>query len=301
MTTEQLQYFLIAAKHLNFSTTAKELYVTQPAISHQIASLEKELGTQLFVRSTRKVRLTKSGELFLEDAKRILDLAESAKTRINLADNSSDLSLSIAYLLSPCQSFLPKIVLEFHKQYPQVEVHLTRMDAHEITNDMKHSNRDLYFSLTRDFLANPKYAYKDIFTDTFCLICSNEHPCVSTPKIDFDKLASERFLILDPEIAPYMTKQIQEIWHSYKFVPHTIRKFSTMEEILFEAEAGMGISILPLKNKFFTPSTLVYLPLSGNHCQTVMGVAWLHHTDNPAISWFLETMDQVKAGHPEWF
>lgn len=301
MTTEQLRYFIITAKHLNFSAAAKELYVTQPAVSHQISSLEKELGTKLFHRSTRRISLTKSGELFLEDAKRMLDMEETARERILLADDSFELSLSIAYLLAPCQSFLPKLLRQFHRQYPQVNISLTRMDAHNISDAMPQEHYDLFFSLTRDLHSQAEYAYRTIFTDTYCLICASDHPCANTQKIDFDKLASETFLLLDSNVGPFMVKQILQVCHSVNFRPRMIRSLNSMDEILFATEAGLGITILPSKNKAYYPSALVYRPLSGPYSQASIGVAWRHNADNPAISWFLDLLDQLQREHPEWF
>ena len=110
MNTTQLKYFLSAAKHLSFSETAKEFYMTQPAISHQISDLEQELGTKLFNRTARGVSLTKSGEIFLDDAKRFLDLEYFSRERLRNAQVLKDDHLSIAYLASPCKYFLPKVI-----------------------------------------------------------------------------------------------------------------------------------------------------------------------------------------------
>ncbi|MEI3339433.1 MAG: LysR family transcriptional regulator [Eubacterium sp.] len=149
MTSEQLHYFLSVAKYLNFTEAAKDFYVTQPAISRQISELERELGARLFYRSTRNVSLTKSGELFLEDAKRFLALEESAKERIRLADSSTKLSLKIAYLLSPCKSFLPELVNRFHSLFPQVDLSLLRKDAQGITESIPRLGvRPVFFSDT---------------------------------------------------------------------------------------------------------------------------------------------------------
>ena len=300
MNTEQLRHFVITAKHLSFSEAAKELYMTQPAISHQISALEKELGTKLFHRSTRKVMLTKSGELFLEDAKRMLDMEEAAKERIQLTDSTSEMTLSIAYLLAPCQSFLPAVIHQFHRQYPQVNISLTRMDAHNISDAMPRENFDLYFSLTRDFEQQTRYAYKTIFSDTFCLICQNDHPCATAVKIDFDKIASEPFFMLNPDIGPFMAKQTLQICRANNFQPQLIRYMDSMEEILFAVESGLGITILPSKNKTFYPSSLVYIPLDGINAQLSIGAAWMHNADRPAAAWFLDLLDQMLEEHPEW-
>lgn len=69
MNTFQISCFLAVAEHLNFARAAEQLHVTQPAVTQQIHSLEKELGVSLFARTTRSVRLTQEGRLFLQDAR----------------------------------------------------------------------------------------------------------------------------------------------------------------------------------------------------------------------------------------
>ena len=89
MNTEQLRYFVSVARYRNFTETAREFYVTQPAVTHQISALEREVGARLFLRTTRNVSLTRAGELFLEDAKRILDQEERALGRLRQLESSA--------------------------------------------------------------------------------------------------------------------------------------------------------------------------------------------------------------------
>ena len=79
--TFQLACFLSVAENLSFARAAEQLHVTQPAVTHQIKVLEQELATDLFHRSTRSVALTRNGQLFLEDARQILELERQAKSR----------------------------------------------------------------------------------------------------------------------------------------------------------------------------------------------------------------------------
>lgn len=72
MNTTQLRCFLSVAEYLSFARAAEQLNMTQPAITHQISSLEKELDTKLFVRTTRSVTLTGAGQTFLNDANNII-------------------------------------------------------------------------------------------------------------------------------------------------------------------------------------------------------------------------------------
>ena len=99
MELKQLVYFLAVAKHLNFSRAAEELYVSQPVLSYQIAELERELGTKLFVRSRRAITLTLSGERLLEPARRTLEGAEEIRelSRRRLTPNGWFDRLDIAF------------------------------------------------------------------------------------------------------------------------------------------------------------------------------------------------------------
>ena len=83
MNTVQLECFVSVAEHLNFSRASESLHVSQPAVSHQIQTLENELGVKLFKRTSKSVELTEEGMLFLADARYILKTTFEAKERLS--------------------------------------------------------------------------------------------------------------------------------------------------------------------------------------------------------------------------
>lgn len=87
MNTIQLECFIAVAEHLNFSRASEELKITQPAVSHQIRTLEEELDVKLFKRTSKSVSLTPEGVQFLPDAELILKTAFSAKERLGRREN----------------------------------------------------------------------------------------------------------------------------------------------------------------------------------------------------------------------
>ena len=149
MDQKQLTYFIAVAKYRNFSRAAQDFYLTQPAISHQIKMLEKELDTELFVRNTKKVTLTDSGELFLEDAKSILDAMEQAKQKLDLAKEQPSV-LRISHLSAPTHQFLPEVVNQFHIRYPHIKIKLMRQDALQISETAARQDADIYYSMMPD-------------------------------------------------------------------------------------------------------------------------------------------------------
>ena len=88
MNTTQLECFMEVANYLNFSRAAEHLRLTQPAVSHQINTLEDELGVRLFHRTSKSVRLTQEGYLFIQYAGEILKLSGLSKARIRQAQRS---------------------------------------------------------------------------------------------------------------------------------------------------------------------------------------------------------------------
>ena len=82
MNTTQLECFMAVSNFLNFSRAAEQLRLTQPAVSHQINTLENELGTKLFHRTSKSVRLTQAGQLFTQYASEILRLSGLSRQRL---------------------------------------------------------------------------------------------------------------------------------------------------------------------------------------------------------------------------
>lgn len=300
MDIKQLEYFISIAKHRNFTAAAQEFYVSQPSISHQIKNLEQELGVELLGRSTRKVELTDAGELFLEDAKRAVDLLENSKRKLR-QNKEKYLKLHIGYLASPAKNFLPQILNIFHRQHPDVKVQLHRRDAAQILNDAKNGIHDIYCSLTEDMKQVPGLSTKSIQTDHYCLVTPKDHPALEPIAIDYSKLASEPFVFMNPARAATMHNQILEICRQLGFTPRIAEIYDVYEDILFAIESGIGISILPYRTRGYMNNNLAYTLLDASQLSINTSLAWKKDTENPAVELFLDTCRRYMQEHPEVF
>ena len=118
MNTTQLECFVSLASTLNFAKTAEQVYLTQPAVTKEIQSLESELSAKLFIRTTRSVSLTDVGRQFLPEANSILNSYYHAKDWIASFHSKSKSSLRIGYMDSHCLPFINRVLgsVMYHHQ-----------------------------------------------------------------------------------------------------------------------------------------------------------------------------------------
>lgn len=117
-----LQAFVAVAEELHFTRAAKRLHVVQQALSTQIRDLEDELGTTLFVRTTRSVELTEAGETLLSHAKPLLAALDVAREQTQQAGKGERGSLTVAYTPTVANKTLPLLTREMHSRYPAIRL-----------------------------------------------------------------------------------------------------------------------------------------------------------------------------------
>ena len=133
MDSHQLQTFAAAAELQSFTRAALTLGVSQPAVSHQVASLEKELKVSLFKRAGRTITLTTAGRHLYDYARKILDLLNEARQEVGHSSTTVRGALQIATCTIPPESFLPDVVARFCQLYPEVFIFMNVSDSAQAT------------------------------------------------------------------------------------------------------------------------------------------------------------------------
>ncbi len=129
MELRELKYFLAVAREQSISKAAEALFVTQPNLSRQMQNLEKEIGKKLFIRGTRKITLTETGQLLRKRAEEIIELYNKTENELNapITDISGDIYIGGG------ESYVLKIIAnaakEVQKEYPNVKFHLFSGDS----------------------------------------------------------------------------------------------------------------------------------------------------------------------------
>ena len=166
--------FLHIAELHSFSRTARQLGYSQSAVSSQIAQLEAELGTPLFDRVGKTVRLTDAGQTFLRYARTLLETAQQAQAALQPAQQVRG-SLRIALADSVCSTFLPGLLQRYHARCPQVELVLHTASTDEMLQLLSTNQVDLVYTLDQPLLQPALVLAADV-PEPVCFIAPPQHP-----------------------------------------------------------------------------------------------------------------------------
>lgn len=138
-----LNYFLTIAREENFTRAARQLHVTQPTLSRQIADLEQELGVKLFVRSNHNIILTEDGMILKRRAQEILSLADKTKRDFLQKDEALSGTISIGSGEFHSTEYLAKIIAGFRRKYPNVTYEIYSGNANNIRDYIERGHLDI--------------------------------------------------------------------------------------------------------------------------------------------------------------
>ncbi|GAA3672729.1 LysR family transcriptional regulator [Nonomuraea antimicrobica] len=145
MELQQLRYVVAVAETSNFTRAAERCQVVQSALSHQIASLERELGARLFERTSRRVWLTPAGEAFLPAARECLEAADRARAEVAAASGEVRGRLAVGAIPTVAAVDLPVVLKEFRRRHPRVHITLTSAGSDDLTEQVRKGGVDVAF------------------------------------------------------------------------------------------------------------------------------------------------------------
>ncbi len=245
MRMAQIEYFLAVAQHLNFTAAAKSLYVSQPALSKQIALLEEEVGTRLFIRNSRKVALTAAGMQLEHDLKEINRQIEWAKRNaceIGKQDKPVFRIGCFDGLLTA--DFLPALFAKIQEVDPKIETLLTRGSYSENKKALECEGVDLLLVLDIEWEPDDRYKVKVIHRRKGALIYSVNSPLAKKEHLTVQDFAGENLLIpRQKENVRMFRNAIKNLKHLGIETPRYL-EMDNMATLSAYLEIGRGYAIL---------------------------------------------------------
>ena len=212
-----LRYFIAVAEELNFSRAAERMHMAQPPLSAAIRQLERDLGVELFVRTTREVRLTDAGHAFLDGARRTLADAERAAEDAKRAAAGALGRLRIAYSWSMRFETLPTLGRAFRASHPDVELLAQEMWNARMPPAFANGSIDIALSLCPEIAAELELA--PIRNERLVVLLPEAHRLAREEAIPLSALAHDEFVVFPRDIAPRLHDAFMAIYRRAGFEP----------------------------------------------------------------------------------
>ena len=295
MNTFQLTCFLTVAETLSFAKAAKLLNVTQPAVTHQIRSLEEELNAQLFKRTTRSVKITQEGLIFLNDAKNVLNIITLAKKRFEEPVVDERQFFSIGCHSSNELHLLPEVLRQMADSCPMLYPVFQVVPFQHLYQLLDKEAVDVIIAF-QEKGQKTDGIYKELTQVRITGILPAGHPLAEKELLDEDDLRTQRLLLLDPQRCPDRLNAVQYGLATERAVSDLLMCGSADASVTL-AKAGFGIAVQPDFPSLRDPA-LAYIPIKDIEPLSY-GAYYKSITGKPMLKLFLQLCKDSFLARPE--
>jgi len=240
---DSLKAFLAVAETGSFSIAAKQLHLTQPAVSKRIAQLESQFENRLFERAGRTISLTEAGALLEPRAKQIIFSIEDSKRAIHNLSGSVTGTLSLATSHHIGLWRLPDLLREYSGHHPQVTLDLHFIDSVVANELILQGDLELAIA-TLAPLPDERLHAVPIWNDRLIFVVSPDHPLAALDDIKVDQLANYPAIL--PDMSTYTGRIIKQLFDDRQLQLQVAMSTNYLETIKMLISLGLGWSVLPL-------------------------------------------------------
>ncbi len=298
MDIEQLRSFLAVADELHFGRAAERLHVAQPPLSRTIKRLERELGTRLFDRNTRSVRLTSSGQALMDPAKEVLDALRRAETAVRSADHGEVGTVRIAFAGVSTHRLVARLARVVRSQRPGIQLELSSQNfAQPAMKRLLAGETDL--ALGRWDVVPAEISAQVVMPDSLVLAVPDTHPLAGARRLSIGQLVSEGFVSLPPHEGSVLPDRLRRLAHANGFVAEVVQVAPDTQTALalVSAEVGCHLTLASVAENVTDPH-VVFIPLNEStpSLDVHLRAAWRRADQNPALRAVLDELLTLNDG-----
>ena len=284
-----LRYFIAVAEELHFGRAARRLHLSQPPLSQQIRRLEELLGYPLFVRTSRAVRLTSAGEVFLERAQRTLRKMDEDVEAMRTVGRGEAGTLAVGFIGSGMLTAIPALLGQYRARFPGVNLQLREAYTSGVIGALKEGALDVGF--LRDGGPTDGLEVETLFTEPFLAVLPARHPLAKRSRsIDARELATEPFVFFSPAAGTRAYEKPVSICEAAGFRPRVVQEAPQWLTIMRLVGAGLGVSIGPAcTERIRTPEVVcrrLRTPAGTRAAQSEIELAWRAGDNRPIVAAF---------------
>lgn len=238
-----LLYFTTLIDCGTFTNAAQALHISQPSLSSAIQKIEASIGLQLIDRSTRKISLTKEGEVLYKEAKKLLHHFDQVQNEMTRLKQEGPLELQIG-LIESIKSWLPKVISVYRKENPDIHFKLSEvLGARQVEHALE--NYQIHLAITNQHFANKDILTTPIYQESLVALLPHGHRLSQNKQITIHDIQNEPLII---SRKGFQTREnIANEFRKLGLIPNIhfeIERFETASSLVAE---GLGITIVPKK------------------------------------------------------
>lgn len=293
MNINQLKYFIAVAEYKSFTKAANQYYISQTAITQQIHTLEETMGVRLIDRTRRPIALTPAGNVFLNEAKAILERMNTAVSKVRDASTGLVGALRIGYTKGYERSNLSNILRSFHLEFPNILITCYRCDTDILAAGLLNGDYDIIFTWdSTNILEENTIEYKLMELAPLVVALYAGHPFAQRNSLSRKELKNETILYMSPSGTgeSFGDNHFIELYKQAGYQPNILFRSNDIESILMMVAAEEGISILPsyITSKLTDADNLVFVPLIGEGEYEKIISVWKREDKSQALQHFIQ-------------
>jgi DNA-binding transcriptional LysR family regulator len=237
---EQLQAFIEVAQRRSVSRAAEALFVTQPTLTARLKGLEQELGSTLFIRTGRGMRLSDAGRAFLPYAERSLGAAAAGRRLLGELARGESGQLSLGAAPAVSTYVLPRILTRFRRTHPKVQPAVRTGHSEEILELVL--QEQVQVGLARA-LHHPQIQATPLYEDELVLVVDPEHPFAAAEAVGTEQISDVQLILFDRTSSYH--RLTNEFFRGAGAVPRGVMELDNIDAAKKMVEQGLGVALLP--------------------------------------------------------
>lgn len=284
-----MEYFLAVAEEQHFGRAAGRLHMSQPPLSHQIRLLEKELGVELFVRTTRHVELTAAGSELLAGARQSLAQLDHAIDSAQRIQGGAAGILRLGFVSTVASRKLSEWLHGYREQHPDVELQLFHLTSAQQAAALQEGSIDVGFCR-----APPGGSVRSrvLVREALFAALPESHPLAGRRRLRVDALRNERFVMWDREQTSGIALTALSLCRKHGIEPQVALEVTNPSAMLGFVADGVGVAIVPDSMHLLKPAGVTLVALDDSTTSSI-AIAWREDNRSRLVPDFVAVVMQT--------
>jgi DNA-binding transcriptional LysR family regulator len=290
-----LKIVVILAEELHFGRAAARLYLSQPSLSSRLKNLERDLGVELFKRSSRHVELTRSGSVFVEEARSLIMHSERVIAIVRGAALGIGGGLRVGYPPSINLHWLSSLMATMQRGSDQY-LHADFVSHEPVALQELVLNGELHASFLLGRAAHPELNSMPLFREPLMAALPFNHKLASRGAVSMEEIHHESLVSLRRDFNPLLQKHFLEAFAALGFRARISREVTTFQECVALAGAGLGVALVPAWMR--NDEAAAFVALTDDSLSLPCELIWRAAALHEGLESFSETVKRHTGGYP---